>query len=460
MYGVLQFDEKEKYEMKAKLLPVFFSESNEREKQEYAEQLGILKNVYDDVAEFLEPQPVEAEYPEGIDAVLFPQMFGAVFEHKDDLRRISKPVILITSPFSTVEMWDWEIVAWIREEIGLNVLTPYQVEIGKMMMRALAAKRALKEGVKFLLFQDDPGEGMQANIFKRMYWWAPECSRQIQDAFGVKLVFKSYKEVNERARKIDDRQADQLWEERKLPCDGVTGENLRKAVKLYIALKEMADEEGNVVGIGTNCLNESFFSETTPCLAYEWLHTYDNITWSCEADLVSLISKYILSTALELPMMMSNIYPFLVGMAALKHEKINEFPDIDDPDNHALAVHCGYLGFAPKCFCTEWTIRPKVLEIVNDDAIAIDCRMAEGPITMVKLYPNMKKMTIIEAEIEKYVQYPGSDCRNGALIRYKNDCGHQAMEYLSSHHAVFIQGNVTYLLRQLAKIYGFETIIM
>lgn len=446
--------------MKTKLLPLYFKESNEREKREFENQMEILIKTYGEEAEFLTPKPVGSELDGDMDAVLFPQMFGAVFEYGSYLEKITYPIILLTSQFATVEMWDWEIVAYLREELHLNVFTPYQIEIGKVIMRALAAKREMKGGIKFLLLQDDPGEGMQANIFKRLYWWAPECRQRIEEVFGVGLIFKSWKEVNEQANEMSDEEALKLWEQRPVPAEGVSAENILKAVKVYMAMKQLADQVGNVVGIGSNCLNESFFSASTPCLAYDWLHEYDGITWSCEADLVSLISKYILYSALELPMMMTNIYPFLVGMAALKHERINEFPQIEDSDNHALAVHCGYFGLAPRSFCTQWTMRPKVLEIVNDNAIAIDCRMATGPITMAKLHPDMKKLTIIEAEIEDYVQYPGSDCLNGALIHYRNRCGHQVMESLSSHHAIIIQGNVTPLLTQLAKVYQFETVIL
>jgi hypothetical protein len=53
------------------------------------------------------------------------------------------------------------------------------------------------------------------------------------------------------------------------------------------------------------------------------------------------------------------------------------------------------------------------------------------------------------------VQYPGSDCRNGALIRYKNRNGHRVMEELSSHHAIIIQGDIAHELVQLARVYGF-----
>ena len=248
-----------------------------------------------------------------------------------------------------------------------------------------------------------------------------------------------------------------MWEERKVPQAGVSRESILKAVKLYMAIKEAIEETGDVHGVGANCLNESFHSCTTPCLAWNWIYEYDHIIWACEGDTVTMISEFIIQETLKAPMMMTNIYPFLIGMAALKHEKIQKFPDIEDPDNHALGVHCGYFGFAPQSFCSKWMMRPKVLEIVNEDAVAIDCEMEKGPVTMAKLRPDMKKMTIIEAEIEDYVQYPGSDCRNGALLKYSNGNGHRIMESLSSHHAILIRGRVTYLLQQMCRVLDIDT---
>lgn len=441
--------------MKTKLLPLYFLEANEREEKERKNQLQILSGIYGDDAELLPEQPLGSIIPEDVDAILFPQLIGAIFNQKEIVKKISLPIIVITSGFGTVEMWDWEIVAYLKEELELTVFTPYTVDLGKVILRAISAKKFLNNGMKFLMFQDDPGEGMQPEIFKRFYWWEKECTEQIEKAFGLKIVYKSWTGLNEKAKAVSDEEARILWEQRKEPVEGVSDAAVLKAVKLYIAIKEVIAETGDVGGAGANCLNESFHCNTTPCLAWNWIFEYDNIIWACEGDTVTLISKYVLYSALQKPMMMTNIYPFLVGMAALKHEKIKEFPKIDDPDNHALGVHCGYFGFAPKVFCTSWVIRPKALAIVDEDAIVIDCRLAAGPITMAKLHPNMKTLTVIEAEIEDYVQYPGSDCRNGALIRYKNRSGHQVMESLSSHHAIIIQGDVTFMLRQLAKVYDF-----
>lgn len=442
--------------MRAILQPLYFAGRNEREVGEYEQQLNQLKKLYGEEAEFLEAKEFGEEIPDRAQALVFPQLFGAIFREKERLSGVELPIIILTSEFGTVEMWDWEIVAWLRDELHLNVFSPYNVELAKVIMRTIAAKVEMRNGMKFLMMQDDPGEGMQAYLFKRFYWWDKDCTKEIEDAFGIQIIYRSWKEVNEKAEGYSDEEAERLWKERTVPSEGVPLQNILKAVKLYMAIRALIQEIGDVQGVGCNCLNESFHSKTTPCLAWNWIFEYDHIIWACEGDTVTLISKYIMYQALRVPMMMTNIYPFLVGMAALKHEKIQQFPDIEDPDNHALGVHCGYFGFAPQSFCSKWMMRPKVLEIVNDDAIVIDCEMAAGPITMAKLRPDMKKITIIEAEIEKYVQYPGSDCRNGALIRFTNGNGHKVMESLSSHHAILIKDRQTYKLLQMAKVLGIE----
>ena len=445
---------------KAILQPLSFPEANEREKSEFQKQMDVLREYYGNEAEFLPAISIEQPIPAEADGILFPQLIGAVFSHKETLAATRLPIIVMTSQFGTVEMWDWEIVAYLREQLERNVFTPYNVELGKVILRAMAARKNMRSGMRFLMLQDDPGEGMQANIFKRFYWWEQESKEQIEKAFGVQLIYRSWKELNEKADKIPDEEALTLWLSRPVPNEGVAEKNILKAVKIYIAVKSLIDEIGDIQGVGSNCLNESFNSSSTPCLAWNWIYEYDHIIWACEGDTVSLISKFIFYSALRKPQMMTNIYPFLVGMAALKHEKIDRFPDIEDPDNHALAVHCGYFGFVPQSFCSDWIMRPKVLEIVGDDAIMIDCRMRTGPVTMAKLHSDMKKLTIIEAEIEGYVQYPGSDCRNGALLRYRGNNGHRVMESLSSHHSVIIEGDVTHMLLAMAKVYGFEPTVI
>ncbi|MEG2022207.1 MAG: hypothetical protein RR087_10555, partial [Oscillospiraceae bacterium] len=295
-------------------------------------------------------------------------------------------------------------------------------------------------------------------IFKKFYWWEKESTQKLETAFGCKLIYRSWKDVGDRTMQISDDEARIVSADWNIARENVSEKAYLSAVKLYIAIKQVITEIGGVDGVGANCLNESFSCCTTPCLAWNMLFERDNIIWACEGDTLSLLSTYIIYNTLEKPIMMTNLYPFLVGMAALAHEKIKSFPEISSPENHALGVHCGYFGFIPRKFCTEWVLKPKVLDIVNENAIVCDCQLPKGPITLAKIYPGFKKLSIIDAEIEEYVQYPGSDCRNGALIHYKD--GYKVMENLCSHHSLIIGGNAKPQLLLLAKIFGFETIEM
>lgn len=439
--------------MKAAVL--YFKSINDREKDELAVQCKALEGFYGDLVEFLPPIPVGSALPADADAVVFPQLVGAAFGEKEELKKIKLPVIILTSQFGTVEMWDWEIVTFLRDA-GLTVFSPYNIELAKCIFRAISCKSAMLQGTKFLMFQDDPGEGMQANIFKRFYWWEEECTRQMEAAFGLKIIYRSYKELNKNAALVSDEKAKEVSSGWNVPMEGVAEANYLKAVKMYVAVKDVISEIGDIKGVGANCLNESMHSDTTPCLAWNMLYEKDNILWSCEGDTLTMVSKYIFYTILQQPMMMTNIYPFLMGMAALKHEKIDKFPEVENGENHALGVHCGYFGLAPQSFCTHWMLRPKVLGIVNEDALMVDCRMAEGPVTLAKLHSDMKQVTLIECNIVGYAQYPGSDCRNGALIHYVNNNGHVIMDALSSHHAIIIKGNLIPELTQSLRVFGFK----
>ncbi len=443
---------------KAKLVPLYLTEMNERERGEYGQQMEKLQDYYGDVAEFLSPVEFGKPVPEDADAAVFVLLLGAVYQKTEYLKTLDMPLIVLTSRFGTVEMWDWEIVSYLRDK-GLNVFSPYNVDLAKVIIRAIALKKQLTRGVKFLMFQDEPGEGMQPNIFKKFYWWEQEATQTMHDTFGMNLIYKSWKKLASDAKVVSDEEAKAVSRDWEINCaPDLTERAFLSAVKLYIAAKREIEAEGNVVGIGCNCLNESMYSDSTPCLAWNMLFERDGIIFACEGDTLTLLSNYLIHGSLDCSFMMTNVYPFLVGMAALAHERIDHFPQIEDPDNHALAVHCGYFGLVARQFCTEWTLRPKALAIVDENAVVVDCRLPEGKATLAKVNANMKEITIIRAEIEDYVQYPGSDCLNGALIRYED--GHQVMENLASHHAIIMSGDYVPALTQMAKVFGFKTTIL
>jgi hypothetical protein len=441
--------------MKAKLVPIYFKTPDD---PDFSTQLRNLHELLADEAEILEPVLLGAELPE-TDGVIFPEMLGQAYREVEKIRQLPQPLLVVTSEFGTVSMWDWEINCYLSAK-GIKVIGPPSLEKTKQACRAFALKRQLKHS-KLLVFQDNPasGGGNQDEIFKRFYWWEPECVSAIESKYGVRVIKKSFKKLAEDARAIPDEEAQRVWEQRKtdVPVGPITHRAILSAVKIYMAVKVELDQDPEIIAVGINCLNESMFSETTPCLAWNLLYEDQRMVWGCEADLVSMLTKVLIDKTLEVPFMMTNLYPFQMGNAALKHEHIPNFPEVEGaPENYILAAHCGYLGVVPQSFSTEWKLKEKVLAIVDDNATAIDARLPEGDITLVKLMPPFDRWSVVEADLPKYAQFANSHCLNGAVIRVPN--GKRLVDDLVSHHYIITTGHNLNGLEMVSKVFDLECI--
>ncbi len=433
--------------MKARLVPLYFDPGRDAD---FDRQLTVLRVLLADQAELLDPRPLGAPLPDA-DAVVFPQLLGVTYRRKEAFRAILLPILLVTSESGTLSMWDWEIAEYLRCE-GVATIGPYNPGQTRRVVAALGVKRQLRQ-TKFLVYQDDPGEGFQAAIFKRFYWWEDECTQRMHQKFGVSIVKRSFRELGARARSLPDALADETWRGWDVPTDGLSDRARRSAAKLYLAVREDLDSDPAIGAAGINCLNESHFSDTTPCLAWNMLYRERGLIWGCEADTLAMLTKFVLHKSVGAPIMMTNMYPFLLGDAALKHERIAAFPQVDaEPENHILVAHCGYMGVIPQPFATDWTLRSKVLAIVNDNAVAIDARLPTGDITLAKLMPTMGRLSMTEGWLTGHAQFPGSDCLNGGVIRVRD--GRKFMQRLGSHHYLLLVGQHGTDLGFVGQVFG------
>lgn len=438
--------------MRAKLAPVYFSTS---EDPDFQKQYQVLKTILADDAEILAPVALGQPLPPEADAVVFPQMLGDAFKRLDEMKAIDRPILVVTSEFGTVSMWDWEINNYLASE-GVQVIAPYSLEQTQKVCRTLTLKKELPQ-TRFLVYQDNPGEGFQADIFKRFYWWEDESIQRIQEKFGITIEKRSFQRLGAEAKAIPDREAEQVWAawQTRIPTTNLSTHAVLSAVKIYMAVKRALDADPSIIAAGINCLNESHFSDTTPCLAWNMLFEDQNIVWGCEADTVSMLTKVLIHRSLGVPFMMTNLYPFLMGQAALKHERIPNFPAVaEEPENHVLTAHCGYLGVVPQSFATDWTMNEKVLAIVDDNAHALDARLPEGDVTLLKLMPPYDTISVVEGKLVCYAQFPGSDCRNGAIIRVPN--GYRLLKELASHHYIITVGKNLADVETMASVFDMD----
>lgn len=439
--------------MKAKLVPMQFEGADSRE---FFRILNILQDIYKEEAEFLSPITAGDAVPEEADAVLIPVMWVNAYTQINTLcETIHIPIVVMTTVHGVSLMFDWESVAFMKSH-GLQVFHPHSVDLGKTILKALALKRAMRHQ-KFLIFQDSSGDGLIAEQFKIFYWWHDSCTQDMKEKFGITIVRKSFQALSDKAQAISDEAAREELKRWKFDNAVPYERPVLGAIKLFLALRDAVDEEGDVVGCGVNCLNEAFRSDTTPCLAWNLLYQDRGIMWVCESDTSSLMTQYLLGKTIDASIFTTNIYPFLSGMPALSHEKIQQFPQVEDPDDHALLVHCGYLGCMPQTMAKKWTLRPPVLgwhswNIVGENAVAVDAEVPCGDLTLCKLHGSFQSIFLEKAILEEYVQYPGSDCRNGGLIRVPD--GYRLMEEIYSHHIIVLTGKRSNQVKAVAEIFG------
>lgn len=415
-------------------------------------QLAELINLAGELADWLPPAYVGDPVPAEATAVVVPDMSGLAYRLLAEFARIEVPILVITSEFGTVSMWDWEIRDYLRRR-GVQTVAPTSMTELTDLLRALAVRRTLPES-RMLTYLDDLGGGKQPDIFKRFYFYEDECAAELQANLGVTVERRSYRELSARAAAIDEQR---VVETHQRLSPGVDLSELAwraraEALRLYLALSDELDETPNVIAAGINCLNESATSPTTPCLAWNLLFEERGLIWGCEADLTSMMTEFLAWSSLRAPVMMTNLYPFLMGDAALKHERIPYFPEVPDPQHHILVAHCGFLGVVPQSFATEWAVRPPVLEIVDTNAHALDARIAEGATTILKLASTMDTVTVTGAELTGYTQYENSDCLNGAVLRVAD--GYRYVESLPSHHAVLSTGDLRRRLDLIGPVLG------
>jgi hypothetical protein len=437
--------------MKAVLAPVYFKRDKTKK---FDQQLAHISQELKNDLELLPPIGLGEQVPKNADAVVFPEILGEAYEHSEAFASFEVPILIMTSEFMTISMWDWEIMNFLRGK-KVKVLAPYNKDQSRVICRSLALRKKMQD-TTFLIFQDNPGEGFQPDIFKCFYWWGEECTELLHEKFGITIERTSLKELGEIEKSISDKDAQTEVETWDFPMSqSLTDKMKLGAAKYYLAVKKYLNVRNGIGGVGANCLNESRFSSSTPCIAWNLLFEREKLLWACEGDTLSLMTKYLLHHALGKPVMMSNIYPVLMGMAALKHEGIPSFPEIlDEPENHILLAHCGYFGLLPQSFSETWEATAPILGIVDKDAHMLDARYPSGPITMVKIDSTMEKIMVIEGELKGYVQYPGSDCRNGAIVKVPN--GHKLMKEVYSHHQIIIPGHQHTRIECIAEVFGLE----
>jgi hypothetical protein len=126
--------------MKVIFVPVFFQSAQD---PDFINQLVNLKTMLEDEVEFLDPVVLGDKLPD-TDGVIFPQMLGDAYRKLELLRALPQPLMVVTSEFGTVSMWDWEIISYLKTK-GIKTIAPNSLEKTRQACWAFALRRQLKK---------------------------------------------------------------------------------------------------------------------------------------------------------------------------------------------------------------------------------------------------------------------------------------------------------------------------
>jgi hypothetical protein len=125
--------------MKAKLVPIYFRSASD---PDFSSQLQRLHEHLADDAEILAPALLGSQLPD-TDAVIFPEMLGQAYREVEKITNLPQPLMVVTSEFGTVSMWDWEINSYLTAK-GIGVIGPTSLEKTKQVCRAFAERQLKK----------------------------------------------------------------------------------------------------------------------------------------------------------------------------------------------------------------------------------------------------------------------------------------------------------------------------
>jgi hypothetical protein len=133
-------------------------------------------------------------------------MSGLAYRLLAEFQALRLPILIITSEFGTVSMWDWEIRDYLRRR-SVDTVAPTSLGEFHDLCRALGVKQRLA-GATMLAYQDNLGAGKQPDIFKRFYWWEDECVEDLKRSLGVNVERRSYRELQARADSVGQDRLD------------------------------------------------------------------------------------------------------------------------------------------------------------------------------------------------------------------------------------------------------------
>ncbi|MEB3778648.1 MAG: hypothetical protein GSR85_00225 [Desulfurococcales archaeon] len=348
----------------------------------------------------------------------------------ETVRRLGKPVLVYAQPLHNSLASVREAVAALRSE-GLDVKVDYgdlkeapdRLEDFVSAVNAYSRLRGSRVGLvgrpePWLLIRRDSG--------------------LVRDRLGVELVEVDWNEMLEEARAVDGAEVsgvvDKLYS--MFGRVEVPRGDLEKAVRLYLAMKRLAEKYGlDAMAVEARDMLREELRDWGPYLGVA-LISDDGVTADYEVDVDAIITKLIFTLISGRQSFMANI------------------TRIDTSENTLVFSHC---TIPPSMIDTKSSVLTTYFE--TDKTVAIKGKMPEGiKVTFARIGGSrLDKIMIGTGEIINGFLDDPSLCRTQALVRV-NGNPLKTLEYTLGNHTILAYGDLSRKLEYFAWIAGLETL--
>jgi hypothetical protein len=288
------------------------------------------------------------------------------------------------------------------------------------------------------------------------------------EQLGTRLVVKQISDIRRRYERFTGDEVRTYWQSRQARYvkETVREEEFEQSIRTCLAIRSILLEE-RALGFGVNCYGDLLIKggRDIPCLAQSLLREEGYIA-SCDGDFCTMMGMALVSMFLDVPCLMSNLYPVSYVGALQEHFRSSLAPsETIYPrktwGNLARIGHCGFVGIVSP----EMTPSGKVLlkdfggtyEIKRDGrGCGLDGDLcSETRITIVELGLDGKTLTVTGGKLLETSRHKGlPHVESTALLEF-DDLG-DFLDHISREHVVVCYGDHRNELVLLADILGLE----
>jgi hypothetical protein len=359
--------------------------------------------------------------------------------------------------FDEPDFWRWSARDMLTA-LGAKVLLARSMAEGRALLRAWGTRRFLARS-RMVVF----GE-------QNFPWNASAAGHLLTRGLGTGIDVLPLAAFRERLGAWSAEEVRAEWEERRPRYEvrDVRPAELDTALRVWLSIRSILEERG-AFAFGVNCYGDLITGggRDVPCLAQSLLRE-DGYVASCDGDFLAMASMALASVFLDLPCMMSNLYPVSYEGALRDH-----FGDPLTPDesrhpraswrNLARLAHCAFVGVVPPEMTPGGRAALRdfggTYEIPRDGrgcGVDADLR-ADTPATAIELKFDGRTLVLARCRVLETTRHGLPHCETSALLEFQDLS--RFVEHISREHAAIAYGDHVADLRVLAGELGLDCVV-